>query len=186
MLRDGLQTERARPLDLHPVDAQVLLAEGLRVVGVAADDGGLVDVEAAVAGVDAEQRQQREQVDRLPGDGVLRERRVGAPLDRHREGVPATAELLDLLAHRGLRRQPERDRVVGPGAVRVEHDVRVAEPGDVGEQQRGGAVAELRGGGTGGAEVGLGLHLVVDAQELAVPLELGQVVAEGIHQALLL
>jgi hypothetical protein len=63
MRRPGLDHEMVGPLDLKPVDADVLLAEVLRVGGIPGDDGGLVEVGPAVMGVEPEDRQQLEQVD---------------------------------------------------------------------------------------------------------------------------
>ncbi|KMS65666.1 hypothetical protein ACH49_30755, partial [Streptomyces leeuwenhoekii] len=79
----------------------------VRVVGVAGDDGGLVQVEAAVAVVEAEQREDVEQVDVVAGDGVLPPGGVLAALGFEGKGVPAAGELLDLFAGRGLPGHPE-------------------------------------------------------------------------------
>src|SRR3979411_780459 len=70
--RHRLQGELAFALDLDAVEADVLLVGALRVVGVPGDDGGLVDVEAAVTVVEPEQGQYLEDVDVVALLAVLR------------------------------------------------------------------------------------------------------------------
>jgi hypothetical protein len=70
MHRGRLQPEVVRALHLKAVYPDVQLAVVIGGVGVPGDDRGLVDVRAAVTGVQPEQRQQFEEVD-VPADSDL-------------------------------------------------------------------------------------------------------------------
>ncbi|CAM5395949.1 hypothetical protein SANTM175S_10387 [Streptomyces antimycoticus] len=165
-------------LPLHPRCGRrdVLLAAVLGVGGVLGDHGRLVDVEAAVAVVEPDQRKHPEDVGVLALQGVIGPRRVLAPLGGDREGVPAADELLDLFLGAGLLGQVERERVIGPGAVHIERDPRVGEALDVVEVQGGGVAAQARGGVRGGGDIRLRHHLVGDVQQLPL-------LPEGVEKA---
>jgi hypothetical protein len=187
--RGRLQPEMVRSFYLDPVHADVrrrLPAGGAYVTG---DDGGLVDVRAAVARVQPEQRQQLEQVDVLADGDFLPGRRF-PPLDRHRELLPPGGQLVELIPHRRLLRQAKHQGVVGPRAVDVEGNRRVLVPVDVVEQERrrGGPV-QVGGRAPGGAQVGFRPHRPGDPQQLVLafqhPQEAAQVVIRRRHEDLL-
>lgn len=168
---NGLNRQPVPVDDLEAVGPDVLLAEMAGVLGVAGDDGGLVEVEAAVAVVEAEQGEHGEEVDIVAFLRVLPPRGVLASLRGDREGVPATGELLDLFLDRSVLGQTEGEGVVGPGAVDVEGDPGVREALDVVEPQGGGAVADAPGGVGSGGQVGFGEDRFGDAQQLALLLQ---------------
>lgn len=165
---DRLEGEAVAADDLDAVRADVLLAEVVRVARIAGDHGGLVEVEAAVAVVEPEQREDLEQVDVGALLGVLPPGRVLAALGCDREGVPAAGELLDLLAHGGVRGQSEGEGVVAPGAVDVHRDPGVREALDVVEVEGGGAFADASGRVGGGGQVRFGEDLFGDPQQLVL------------------
>ena len=80
--------------------------------------------------------------------------------------LEAPHELEELVAQRRLLVHAERQRVVGPGAVHIHHDLGVGVAGDLVEQDRRDRFADLRQGAGGRGEVGFELDLVGDAQQL--------------------
>lgn len=95
--RYRLQAQLALAFHFHPVNTDVLLAEVVRVKRIARNHTGFVEIETTVAIVQAEQRQNIEQVDIVAINGVFRPRRIGATLRRYREFIPAANKFINLL-----------------------------------------------------------------------------------------
>ena len=100
-----LQAQLALAFHFHPVDTHILLAEVIRVERIAGDDTGFIQIEAAIAIVEAKQRQNIKQVDRLAINGVFRPRRVGSALGGDGERVPAADKFINLLFYWRIGRQ---------------------------------------------------------------------------------
>ena len=170
--RHRLQRELPLALDLDAVDADVLLAAVLRIVGVLGHHRRLVEVEAAVAVVEPDQREHLEDVDVVAVYGCSR---AHGGSSRHtgfdREVRPAADELVDLVLDAGVLRQAQGESVVGPRSVHVHRDPRVGESGDVVEIQRGGVIAQPGRGVRGGGDIRFGHHFVGDPQKLSLLVE---------------
>jgi hypothetical protein len=166
VLGHSLDAEPVRSLHLKPVAADILDVVVRPVVGVAAYDAGLVDEEGPVAPVEAEERQDLEQVDVLVDDDLLERRRL-YPLDVARIFLVALDEGEELIAGRRILGQAERQCVVRPGAVRIHDDALIGEAGDVLELDRGTCLAELGQRACRRREVGLEPDLIRDTQQLS-------------------
>ncbi len=170
VLGNRLNADAVGTLHHQPVDADILDIVIVPVVGIARDDAGLVDVEAAVSTIEPEQREQIEKVDvlfdadLLPGCGV-------DAFDLARKELEAARELEELFLQRGALVHAERQGMIGPRAVGVHDDLRPWAAGDLVETDRGHVGPDLRQGAGGGRKVGLELHFLGDMQQLTFPLE---------------
>ena len=169
--RHRLQAELALAFHFHTVDTDVLLTEVVRVKRIARNDAGFVEVEATVAIVEAEQRQNIEQVDIVAIHGVFRPCRVGAALWRHREVIPTADEFINLLFHRRVGRQAQRDGMVLPRADGVHRHPGVGKAANIIEPQRRGAVADASAGIGRRRQVWLSVHLFTDFQQLSLVIQ---------------
>src|SRR5258708_6157232 len=93
--RHRLQRKFPRALDLDAVDADILLAGVLRILGVLGHHRGFVKVEPAVAVVEPDERKHFEDVDVLTDLGVLRPWRSVPPHPFHRGVRPPGDETVD-------------------------------------------------------------------------------------------
>ena len=169
--RYRLQAELALAFHFHAVDTDVLLTEVIFIQRIARNDTGFIEVETAVTIVEAEQRQNIEQVDIIAINSIFCPRRVGAALWRHREVIPAANELINLLFHRRVRRQAQRDGMVLPRADGVHRHASVVKAANIIEPQRRGTVADASGRIGGRRQIGLSVHLFTDFQQLSLVIQ---------------
>ena len=126
-----------RALHLEPIDAHVLDVVVVPIVEVAADEARLVDVETAVAAVEAEQGQQLKQVHVLVDDHLLPGGGVHV-LHLARVLLIAAHEFEEQVAQRCIPVHAQRECLVRPGAVDVQRHLGLAVAGDRVEQYRPG------------------------------------------------
>ena len=162
--RHRLQAELTLALHFHAVDADVLLAEVIRVERIAGNHARFVEIETAIAIIQAKQRQNIEQVDLFAIDGVLRPGWIGAALRGNREVIPAADKLINLLFNRGIWRQAEGNRVVLPGTDGVHRHAGIGKAANIIKPQRGRAVADTPGGVSCCCQIRLGVHFFADFQ----------------------
>ena len=150
MHRHRLQAELTLALHFHTVNPDVLLAEVFGVERIAGDNARFIEIKAPVTVVQAEQRQNVEQVDVFPVHRVLRPGRICTTLWRDGEFVPATNKLVDLFFHRGICWQSHRNSVVLPRADSVHHHTGIGEAANIIEPQRRRTIANASGSVGGG------------------------------------
>ena len=177
MLRHGLNSDAVRALHHQPVDPDVLHVVIVPVVGVARNDAGLVDVEAPVAAVEAEQRHQLEKIDALFDDNGLPGRARDA-LDLAGKLLEAADELEKLIAPRRVLVHAEGKGVVGPGTMHVHGHLRVGAAGDVVEKNRRAAFAHPRQRAAGSREIRFELDLFGNPKQQLLALEDGKKLAK--------
>ena len=166
------QRELVRAMRLDAVDADVLLAEVVRVVGVAADDVGLADVVAAVEIVDAVQRQDVVQVDVAFDAHLVHRRLVGLdPFELCLLRAPAIDDVVEHRLDGGALRVAEQHRQVGPAAVHAGHQPLVGVAADLVEQDGRRAGHVLTGGHADLTDVRLRHDRVRPGDALAVAVE---------------
>ncbi len=157
---------RFGPLHLQSVAADILDVVVRPIIRVAAYDAGLVDEEGPVAAVEAEERQNLEQVDVLVDDDLLERRRLHA-LDLAGIFLIALDEGEELIARRSVLGQAERQGVVRPGAVRVHDDALVGEAGNVSNWIAGLVSPSWVSAHAAAARSGSSLDLIDDTQQLS-------------------
>ena len=166
MHRYRLQAEFTFALHLHTVNTDVLLTKIVRVERIARNHAGFVEIKAAVAVIETEQGQNIEQINRLAVDGIFRPRRVCPPLRRHRKFIPTTNKFVDLIFHRRIRRQPQRDSVVLPGTDGVHCHARIGKTANIVKPQRGSAIADAPGRVCRRGQIRLRVHFFANFQQL--------------------
>jgi hypothetical protein len=173
VLRHGLNPDPVRALHHQPVAPDVLHVVVIPVVGVARNDAGLVDVEAPVAPVEAEQRHQVEQIDVVFDDDFLPGRGRDA-LDLAGKLLEATDKLEELIAPRGILVHAEGEGMIGPGAMHVHRNLGIGATGDVVEDDCRAVFTHTCQRAGGRREIRLEFDLVGNAQQLLLLLEHGQ------------
>ena len=163
--RNRLYPQPILALHLQPVSPDGLHVIIVPVVRVAADDACLIDIKAAVAAVETEERHQVVEVHVFVDDHFLPGRAV-LTVRFPRELLVATDELEELLAQRGLLLHAEHERLVRPRAMHVQHHLGLVVALDTIEVDRRARFAELGDGSSRGGQIGLEIHLVGDPQEL--------------------
>ncbi len=170
VLRNGLDADPVRPLHLEPVHADILEVIVFEIVGISADDAGLVDVEATVAPVETEERHDVEQID-VPVDHILHPGRFLHPLDRAWILLVTPDELEELGARVAVLRHAHDEGMIGPRAVNVRDNMRGLIALDLLEAQRRHGFPELGDGTPCRADIGLKRNLFCNPQQLTILLE---------------
>ena len=163
--RDRLYPQPILALHLQPVSPNGLHVLIVPVVRVAADDACLVDIKAAVAAVETEERHQVVEVHVFVDDHFLPGRAV-LTFDFPGELLVATDELEELLAQRGILLHAEHERLVCPRPCTFSTTSALLSALDTVEVDRRARFAELGDRSSRGGQIGFEIHLVGDAQEL--------------------
>ena len=161
-----LEAELTFTLHLHTVNADVLLAKIIRVEGIARNHAGFIEIKTTVAVVKTEQGQNIKQINVFTVDAIFRPRRVGTTLRCNRKFIPTANKLVDLLFHRRIRRQAQRDSVVLPGTDSIHCYASIGKSANIIEPKRRRAIADASGGVRRGGQIRFRVNLFANFQQL--------------------
>ena len=173
VLRHGLNPDPVRALHHEPIAPDVLHVVIIPVVGVARNNAGLVNVEAPVSPVEAEQRHQVEQIDVVFYDDFL-PRRGRDAFKLAGKLLEATDKLEKLITPRVVLVHAEGKGMVGPGAMHVHRNLGIGATGDVVENDRRAVFTHACQRAGGSREIRFKFDLVGNTHQLLLLLEHGQ------------